>query len=166
MKVYLLDRVNGELVDSKIVPAKLEDMKTITDGWEFNWRKHYSLPNSKAFKITTTLNPTVTEGLMIFQLLDEEPFMAYLEAAPSNRFEQKKFDYVAGCLIAKACYLSIIEGKDYHKGFLSFHAINEELISLYHNKYGAVRVGDTLMYIDPKKGEDLIQTYLFREKKI
>ena len=71
MKVLLLDMDSGELVQAQILPAELKDMRTITDGWYFNWRKHFRLSNSKTFKIIADHHPDRIEGLMIFQLINK-----------------------------------------------------------------------------------------------
>jgi hypothetical protein len=90
--------------------------------------------------------------------------MAYLESAPHNRGNEKELDYVAGCLIAKACELSTLEGKGHFRGFLSFQCMDEDVIKVYHHKYGATRVNETYMYIDPKAGNELVERYLLREE--
>jgi hypothetical protein len=66
MKVLLRDTGSGELAEAQLLPAELRDMRTITDGWYFNWRKHFRLPYSKAFKIVAGNQPGRIEGLMIF----------------------------------------------------------------------------------------------------
>jgi hypothetical protein len=165
MKVLLFEVSSGRLLEARLIPAILKDMRSITDGWHFNWRKQFQLPNSRAFKIIVNDYPDRIEGLMIFQMLNkEEPFMAYLEAAPHNRGQSKELDYVAGCLIAKACQLSTMEGKGYFQGFLSFRCMDEEVISVYHHKYGAYRVDETYMFIDPETGNELVERYLLREE--
>ena len=100
MKIFLLDTLTREIVSAQLLPAVAGDMRNITDGWMFNWRRHFSLPASKAFKVMT--GDRQTQGLMIFQVVDAEPTMAYLESAPKNRGDGKAYDYVAGCLIAYA----------------------------------------------------------------
>jgi hypothetical protein len=165
MKILLLDTERAKLFAAQLLPAVLKDMKTITEGWYFNWRRQFALPNSKAFKIVTG-NPERIEGLMIFQILNkEEPYMAYLESAPHNRGNKKEFDYVAGCLIAKACQLSTLEGAGHFRGFLSFQCMDEEVIRVYHHKYGAYRVNKTYMFIDPKTGNELVDRYLLRKEE-
>src|ERR1035438_7113665 len=114
MRIKLLDVASRNLIDGQLLIANLKDMKDhIHDKWHFNWKRHFSLPNSKAFKIVTISKPEQIEGLMIFQMLQKSvPYMAYLESAPGNVGNGKKIDRIAGCLIAKACQLSFIEGKD------------------------------------------------------
>jgi hypothetical protein len=163
MEVHLLETATQRLTAAELLAAKKADMRGITDGWEFSWKKHFELPNSKAFKIVLTSNPNEIQGLLIFQMLGKrEPYMAYLEAAPHNKGKDKQFDYVAGCLIAKACQLSFVNGEGQYEGFLSFNCMDEKVIKVYHNKYGAIRVDKTYMFIDPPTGKKLIAEYLFR----
>jgi len=130
----------------------------------FSWRRHYNLPGAKAFKVITGKNEI--QGLMIFQIIEGEPTMAYLESAPENRGEGKAYQYVVGCLIAYACRLSLIYGKDWHQGFLSFQCMDEEVIRVYHLKYGAVRLDETWMFIEPPQGTILIEKYIERNGDI
>lgn len=164
MEVLLLEIASQKLIDAELVPAKISDMKGITDGWDFSWKKHFNLPNSKAFKIVLKAAPEVIQGLLLFQLLGkEEPYMAYLESAPHNKGKDKQFDFVAGCLISRACQLSFLEGKGHYEGFLSFQCMDENVITVYAHKYGAVRVDTIFMFIEPKVGKQLIEEYLFRK---
>ena len=163
MKVQLLDVRKDALVEAKLIRAGLVDMKGhIHDGWQFDWKKHFGLVHSQAFKIVTMANPNKVQGLMIFQMLQKTiPYMAYLESAPHNKGSKKELDFVAGCLIAKACQLSFTEGKDDHKGYLSFRCMDEIVIANY-GKYGAVRIGNThSLLIEPAVGSKLIEEYLF-----
>jgi hypothetical protein len=160
MEIFLLNTSTREIVRAQLLPAIARDMRNITDGWMFNWRRHFGLPGAKAFKVITGNNEI--QGLMIFQVVDGEPMMAYLESAPENRGDNKAYDYVAGCLIAYACRLSLIHGKDWHQGFLSFQCMDEEVIRVYHYKYGAVRLDETWMFIEPPQGAILIEKYIER----
>jgi len=163
MKVLLLEVASQKLIDAELVPAKISDMKGITDGWDFSWKKHFNLPNSKAFKIVLKSEPEVVQGLLLFQMLGkEEPYMAYLESAPHNKGKAKQFDFVAGCLISRACQLSFLEGKGHYEGYLAFKCMDEKVIKVYANKYGAIRVDRTFMFINPTIGKQLITEYLFR----
>jgi len=163
MEVLLLDTASQKLMDADLVPANISDMKGITDGWEFSWKKHFALPNSKAFKIVLRSAPDIVQGLLLFQILGkEEPYMAYLESAPHNKGKEKQFDFVAGCLISRACQLSFLEGKGHFEGFLSFKCMDEKVIRVYAEKYGAIRVDSNYMFIEPKVGKQLINEYLFR----
>ncbi len=111
--------------------------------------------------------PETIEGALIFKMKEEvEPYMAYVEIAPHNKGKNRKFENAAGCLIAFACRLSFIYGKEYYKGWLAFDVMerNKEdevkLMALYCKKYGALKFGETTMVISPEAGEALIAKYL------
>lgn len=93
--------------------------------------------------------------------------MPYVEVAPHNKIETKKYDNVAGCLIAYAFKLSIIYGVGIDNGILEFDVLEEKkedevkLMALYSKKYNAVRINNsTTMVIYDKAGEALIEKYL------
>ncbi len=90
--------------------------------------------------------------------------MAFVEIAPHNKGNEKKYDRVAGCLIAFACRQSFIKGKE---GYLAFDVLEEKkeneikLMTLYSQKYNAVRYDDsTTMIILPEGSEKLINEFL------
>jgi hypothetical protein len=75
--------------------------------------------------------------------------------------KNKKYDSVAGCLIAFACRESFkIEGV--YRGFLTFVA-KTNLINLYKEKYGAIQANGQRMFIDAMTGLELIEKYLKRK---
>ena len=93
--------------------------------------------------------------------------MAYIEIAPHNKGLNKIYDLVAGCLIAFACRLSFIKGEGDFKGWLAFDVLEKEkqdelkLMSVYCQKYGALKFGTTTMVIPPATAEKLINKYLY-----
>ena len=95
-----------------------------------------------------------------------EPYMAYIEIAPQNKGKDKRYDLVAGCLIAYACRLSTLYGKGVYHRWLAFDVFEEKkedkirLMALYSTKYHALRYGDTTMVISPANGKRLIEHYL------
>jgi len=93
--------------------------------------------------------------------------MAFIEIAPHNQGKKRKYDRVAGCLIAYACRLSHTHGN----GYLSFHVSEEnnkdqiKLMAHYSTKYHAQRIEDTKeMIIVPQDGQKLISLYLGDKK--
>jgi len=44
--------------------------------------------------------------------------------------------------------------------------MDEEVIRVYHHKYGAHRVDKTWMFIEPKIGNNLIEKYLLRTSEL
>lgn len=95
-----------------------------------------------------------------------EPYMAYIEIAPHNKGLHKKYDHVAGCLIAYASRLSFTLGQGAFKGWLAFDvqeptkADQSKLMTLYSVKYRAKKFDETTMLIAPEDGEELIEKYL------
>lgn len=76
-------------------------------------------------------------------------------------------DGVASSIIAYACRLSFLHGKDHFKGWLAFDVIEEnentqlKLMANYSKKYNAKRIdGETTMIIEPKDGKNLIKKHL------
>jgi len=67
---------------------------------------------------------------------------------------------------SKACQLSFTDGYESNRGFLSFQCLDEEVIRVYHHKYGAHRVDKTWMFIEPKIGNNLIEKYLLRTSEL
>ena len=89
--------------------------------------------------------------------------MEALEVAPHNVGQKnKRYDHVAGCLIAFACRESFKIPGDY-KGFLTFVS-KTDLIRWYIEKYGAELALGQRMFIDWEQGEKLIEMYLNRKK--
>ena len=86
--------------------------------------------------------------------------MDVLEVAPHNIGSDKRYDYVAGSLIAYACRESFkLEGN--YKGFLTFVS-KTNLIDWYTKKYGAELALGQRMFIDWENGKKLIEKYLNR----
>jgi hypothetical protein len=171
MKVRILKVSTGELIDGVIRKGRPNELPSIQTGWKFNFDKHIKrLSHATAYVLETSDNPGMMEGCLIFQMVGKVlPYMAFVEIAPHNRTEPKMYDYVGGCLIAFACRLSLTQGKEHHKGWLTFKVMEEhpedqiKLMAVYSQKYGAVRVDETTMLIGPENAQLLIQTYLERD---
>jgi len=161
--VYILDKVNERLTESEIIPIGKKTIPLKKDGWNFNWRELTKETNSQTYILRTLNTPGQIEGALQLKTEDNMLVMDALELAPHNiGHKNKRYDYVAGCLIAFACRESFkIEG-DY-KGFLTFVS-KTNLIEWYSTKYGvSVALGQRL-FIDWNTGERLIKQYLERTK--
>jgi hypothetical protein len=165
--VKLLKVSSKGLIGGVIRKGLLEEMPSIQTGWYFNFNKHIRLPNSETYVLVTNETPEIIEGCLVFQMQDKiVPYLAYVEIASHNKSKSKRYDYVAGCLIAHACKLSFDYGKGSHQGFLTFDIKEEDevdklkLMGLYSTKYKALRIDETTMLIIPKQGKSLIQLYL------
>lgn len=167
MRVKIVDS-QKQTVEAEIREGKKLRLPSIQSGWRFNFDKHSKIKEAFTFVLITIDNSNEIEGCLIYKMRDKtEPYMAYIEVAPYNRGIDKKYDLVAGCLIAYACRLSFIHGKDAYKGWLAFDVLEEDpveekkLMRMYSSKYNAKRFEkSTTMYITPEDGEALIERYL------
>lgn len=175
MKVKIIKAATAEEVAALIRKGKPAELPSIQQDWRFNFDKELKkLKNATGYLLVTEDTPEIVEGCMIFQLKDKkEPYMAFVEVAPHNKKDKKKYDHVAGCLIAYAYQLSLIEGWDYYKGYLQFDVMEHnkadevKLMNVYSSKYHAKRIGDTTMLIADDDGDALIAEYLtpLKDKK-
>lgn len=175
MEVNVLDMAAATLVDAVIVEIGANELPSMQEGWHFNFAKQLKgLKNCATYALKIT-DSEVLEGCMAFQLQPQEasepllPFMPLLEVAPHNFGQTKRYNYVAGCLLAYAYLLSSKFGQQYNKGILAFEvgeknpAHEIRLMVLYCQKYGAKRWGDSnLLFITKEAGNELIEKYLVR----
>ncbi|PIF30793.1 hypothetical protein CLU81_1243 [Flavobacterium sp. 9] len=169
MNVKILRIDESSLVDAKISDVKSVklNLPSITDGWRFNFRKHSKVAGNETYVLVSEETPDIIEGCLIFEMKKKvEPYMAYIEIAPHNKGLNKKYEKVAGCLIAFACRLSFIRAKEPYTGYLVFDVLEEDkadeekLMAVYSKKYKALRYGETTMIIPPVGGEKLITEFL------
>lgn len=169
MNVKILKIEGNVLIDAKISDSKLikTNLPSVADGWRFNFNKHSKKKNFETYVLISEETSEKIEGCLIFEMKDKiEPYMAYVEIAPHNKGALKKYDNVAGCLIAYACRLSFTKGKGDFAGWLAFDVMEEDkddeikLMALYSQKYNALKFGETTMVIPPEGGQKLIYEFL------
>jgi hypothetical protein len=120
--------------------------------------------------LTATDTPEIIEGCMILQIkANTVLYLSYLEVARQNQKPDKKYDWIAGCLIAFAYKQSLVKADGDYKGML-FIGVSEadeadqrKLMNLYSEKYNAKMYSDTIMAIVDEDGEELIKRYLENE---
>lgn len=140
-------------------------LPSLNDGWRFNFRKHSEVKDYETYILTTDNSPEIIEGCLIINAkIAFQIYMAFGEIAPHDRGDQKRYDKVAGCLIAFACRQSFIREKE---GYVALEILEDNkedelrLMKLYSQKYNAVRLADsTTMIIVPKGSEKLIKEFL------
>ena len=153
--IYILDIVNNKLVEAHIKPLIKEDTPLKKDGWNFNWRQLTKNENTRSYVLKLISQPKIVEGALLLRIEEDMLIMDVLEIAPHNIGKNKKYDYVAGTLIAYACKESFkIEGN--YKGFLTFVS-KTNLIDWYIDKYGAELAIGQRMFIDWENGQKLIE---------
>lgn len=160
MRVYLVNTKTNKREVANISKAVKKDLPFKKDGWNFNWRVLFKTEGSDFYKICLSETPDQIEGIIMITLnYGEMVFMNNVELAPHNIGKKKKYENIAGCLIAFACKDSFERGKNTYKGFLSFDS-KTELIELYQNKYGAIWAMGQKMFFDPLGGKKLMREYL------
>jgi len=125
------------------------------------------LANATTYVLVTDETPEIIEGSLIFQMIDKKvPYMAFVEVAPHNRENPKRYKYVSGCLISYAFKQSVLKGKGDYKAQLFFDVMEEseevaqKLIQIYREKYGALRITETRLVIIDEAGYKLIERHL------
>jgi len=155
---YIYELGNNKLIEVEIVIASVK-MPFKKNGWKFDWNKLIKEKNTKTYILKLKGDFESIEGILQLRIENDMLIMDVIEIAPHNLGPtNKKFDYVAGCLIAFACRESFkLEGN--YKGFLIF-ASKTNLINWYKKKYGATQALGQRMYIDDINGLKLIERYL------
>lgn len=155
---YIYDLASNNLIKAEIVLAsgKLPLKK---DGWKFDWNKLIKEKNSETYVLRLKDSTKSIEGILQLKIENGMLIMDVIEIAPHNfGSSSKRFDFVAGCLIAFGCRQSFgLIGP--YKGFLTFTS-KTNLIEWYKSKYGATQALGQRMFIDDINGLKLIEKYL------
>ena len=131
---YIFELINKKHIEVEIVLASGR-LPLKKDGWKFDWNKLIKEKNSKTYILRLKESSKRIEGIMQLKIENSMLIMDVIELAPHNIGSlNKRFDYVAGCLIAFGCRQSF-EIKGSYKGFLTF-ITKTNLIDWYQNKYG------------------------------
>jgi len=138
------------------------EINSVKKEFGFEWSKLIKQADSKSYSLK--LVDKTNDVLGLLHLINNQGMliMNLVEVSKNNMGRKKRYDYVAGCLIAFACKLSF-EIESNYKGFLTFNA-KSELIELYKSKYYAKQINGQRMYIEPEYGVKLINEYLNRKK--
>lgn len=156
--VKLINTLNNKIVEAEIVPAVNIKMPLKKDGWLFNWKNILKRENTQTFVLRLKDTPHNIEGVLQLRIESEMLIMDLIEIAPHNIGKNKRYNNVAGSLIAFACRESFkIEGP--YQGFLTFDS-KTDLIEWYIENYGAEVAIRQKMFISPDNGIRLIAKYL------
>ena len=138
----LLDRTNGKMVPSDIVPVKAAELSAIqrSGRFSFNWQMEDSALVYQLVKQEDRHKEA--QGLISLADIPHELriHINLIESANENKGREKLFDRVAGCLIAFAAQLAFEKG---YTGFISLLP-KTSLIPLYVEKYGFAQYGRNL----------------------
>jgi len=146
----------GEVFDTEVVQLTIKDLKQInkTD-WKFNWAKEIKDKTKVVYKLTTTNNPTIIQGLLSIEDKQDHIFMHLIESARFNKNKDKVYYGVPGNLVAFACKVSMDKG---YQGFLAFDA-KTALIKHYQETLYATHFRGLRMFIETNAAIRLISKY-------
>lgn len=148
--------LTGEVFDTEISRLSITNSKQIKkDYWQFNWIKELKDLTKEVYKLTTTNNPTIIQGLVSIEDKQDHLFMHLIESARFNKGKTKVYFGVPGNLIAYACKVSVDKGYD---GFLAFDA-KTTLVKHYEQSLGATHFRGKRMFIAPSAALKLISQY-------
>ena len=149
--------ITGDNFPTDIVITDLNDFKSITkkEGWLFDWKSEFKMPDRDVYKLTIVNNQTVIQGLISLSVKTDHVYLHLIESAPFNKGKDKVYAGVPGNLVAFACKLSFQRG---FEGYLSFLS-KTNLINHYEKTLGATHVGGNLMIINTVAALKLINKY-------
>jgi hypothetical protein len=111
--------------------------------------------SKEIFKLTTTNNPLIIQGLLSIEDKNDHIFMHLIESAKFNIGKNKMYFGVPGNLVAFACKVSM---EKRYQGFLAFDA-KSALIKHYQESLHATHFRGLKMFIETKAALRLISQY-------
>ena len=102
------NRITGDSFTTSIIHLTRADLKTVTkkSGWVFDWKLELNQPEREVYKLTTTENKNVIQGLISLEIKFDHVYLHLVESAPFNKGREKVYEGVPGNLVAFACRLS------------------------------------------------------------
>lgn len=148
--------LTGEIFDTEIVQLISINSKEIkkTD-WQFDWLKELKDNSKEVYKLTTVNNPTIIQGLVSIEDMQDHIFMHLIESSKFNKGKNKVYFGVPGNLVAFACKVSVDKG---FEGFIAFDS-KTSLIKHYQETLHATHFRGLRMFIEPNAAQRLISQY-------
>jgi hypothetical protein len=153
----IINVITGDNFQTVVSVFDNHDLKSVTkrNGWLFNWKSEYKLPDRDVYKITIEGNPEVIQGLISITERKDHVYRHLIESAPFNLGKNKVYYGVPGNLIAFTCRLAFHRG---FEGYVSFTS-KSQLIEHYQKTLGAINIGGNLMVINTGSALRLIDKY-------
>lgn len=152
----ITNAVTGEVFNTEITLMQLPFVRQIKKKeWVFDWSKEMKNKDRAVYKLTTTDNADIIQGLISVEDKQDHIFMHLIETAKFNKGKDKMYFGVPGNLVAFACKLSFDKGYD---GYLVFEA-KSALIKHYEVSLGATHFKGLRMIIETPASIKLITQY-------
>lgn len=146
----------GEVFDTEVVRLTVKEIAKIkTKDWQFDWSKEIKDKTKEVYKLTTTNNQTIIQGLLSIEDKQDHIFMHLIESSRFNKGKNKIYLGVPGNLVAYACKVSVDKG---YQGFLAFDA-KSALIKHYQESLYATHFRGLRMFIETNAALRLISKY-------
>ena len=104
----IINAVTGDVFDTEVLVANLQDLKTTKKEWHFDWEKE--LNKGKVYKLVIEGNPNIVQGLLSLIDQKDHTYVSLVENAPYNIGANKIYEGVAGNLFAFACKVAFEQG--------------------------------------------------------
>ncbi len=153
----IINVITGDNFQTVVSVLDNHDLKSVTkrNGWLFNWKSEFKLPDRDVYKLTIEGNPEVIQGLISITERKDHVYMHLIESAPFNLGQNKVYLGVPGNLVAFTCRLAFHRG---FEGYVSFTS-KSQLIEHYRKTLGAINIGGNLMVINTGSALRLIDKY-------
>jgi hypothetical protein len=146
----------GEVFDTEIVRVSRNNKRLLRKSdWKFDWHVELEDDSKEVFKLTTTNNPDIIQGLISIEDKTDHIFMHLIESSKFNIGKNKIYLGVPGNLVAYACKTSMERG---YEGFVAFDA-KTVLIRHYQETLFATHFRGNRMFIDTRASTKLIFSY-------
>ena len=149
--------VTGDSFTTEISVLNHNELKAVSikNGWLFNWKDEFSIPERDIYKLTIVNNPNVIQGLISLEVKSDHVYMHLVESNPFNKGKSKMYAGVPGNLVAFACKLSFQRGHDGNVAFVS----KSQLVEHYKKTLEASPFKERFMIIETKAALKLINKY-------
>lgn len=149
----LVEVGTGERIKAAILPLNDGDKKLLKPRFTFDWKKE---SGHRIYKLQVVSTVKFVGLVSVTDFAKEyRVHINLLEVSRENIGNKKRYENIAGCLLAYCCRLSFERGYD---GFVSLIP-KTQLIRHYQEKYGFEQFGRQLA-VHSTASERLIQKYL------
>ncbi|HEY2155761.1 MAG TPA: hypothetical protein VGH33_09025 [Isosphaeraceae bacterium] len=152
------DRPTGLSVPASVGRATAGDLRSLGAGWNFDWEDEAR--RSDVYKLLTEEDPGANLGLVAVDLREGFVEITLLECSPGNVGREKRFEGIAGSMIAFAAGLSFDTGCE---GYVAMES-KTNLIDHYCRTYGLERIGMShRLFLARDAATRLVRQYLGKE---
>ncbi len=150
------DVLTGEVFETEVVRLNFSDTARLRKlKWAFDWTIELQNGGREVHALTKKVVPIEWHGLMSSEDLGDHIYLHLLENAPFNRGRKKRYDGVAGNLVAFLCKTSFERG---YEGIVVFEP-KTRLIAHYEKTLRAQLFAPNRMFIPSHAAYNLVKRY-------